>query len=135
MSVERVSTGARTSGLRVVNRETNLSDGVLKVNRSPCQVRHRHLVNDDFNAVIAVYSVAIKHTFVKVQLVDQTRTSTRLYSDTQAQIRTAFLFQEVANFGGSHTGQHDLVRWQSFSGSRLWQLVGNIICLGHRVLL
>jgi hypothetical protein len=72
-SVERITAGTRPAGVRVVNGEALLRNGVLKVDACTAEVRDTHLVHDDLNTVVVPHSVSVEHPLVEVQLVDQAK--------------------------------------------------------------
>ena len=58
--MERVAAGARAGGVRVVDREALLLDGVDEVDGRAAQVRGAHPVGDDGNAAEVLHHVAVQ---------------------------------------------------------------------------
>src|SRR5699024_1429385 len=85
-SVEGVAAGAGPTGVRVIDGEALLLDGVGEVDSGAGQVRHAHLVHDHFDAFVLAHRVAVEHALVEVELVDQAGTATRLHGDAQTQV-------------------------------------------------
>src|SRR5487761_1105847 len=106
-SVEGVSAGARTPGVRVVDREALLLDRVDEVDGRAGQVRGAHLVGDDLDAAELADDVAVDRALVEVQLVLQAGAAARLHRDTQPQVVAALLRQQVAHLVCCHVGEHD----------------------------
>src|SRR3954470_15482586 len=68
-SVEGISAGAGSDGVRVVDGETLLLDGVLEVDGRAVEVGHAHLVHDHLDALEIDGRVAVEKALVEVQLV------------------------------------------------------------------
>src|SRR6478609_8417928 len=108
-SVERVSAGARTGRVGVVDREALLLDRVLEVDARTVEIRDAHLVDDDLDAVEVDGRVSVEHALVEVQLVDQSRASTGLDGDAQTQVVAALLLEQAPDLGRRGVGQADSV--------------------------
>src|SRR4051812_43792828 len=93
-SVEAVAAGAGARGVRVVDREALLLDGVDEVDDRAAEVWAAHPVDDDLDAAELVGLVAVEEALVEEQLVPQARAAARLDGDAQPQVVTALLGQE-----------------------------------------
>jgi hypothetical protein len=62
---EGVSAGTRARGVGVIDCETLLLDGVLKVNLSAIEIRDAHLIHDNFDAIETNDCVCFLQSFVK----------------------------------------------------------------------
>src|SRR5918992_535721 len=69
-SVEGVAAGARACGIRVVDREALLLDGVDEVDGGSAEVRHAHPVDPYAHAAEVMDRVAIELTLVEEELID-----------------------------------------------------------------
>src|SRR5690606_37942489 len=85
-SVEAVAARAAACGVRIVDRESLLRDGVLELDRGAVQVRDAHVVDDDFDAVEVDGLVPLEEALIEVQLVDQARASAGLDGDAKTQV-------------------------------------------------
>src|SRR5262245_39400051 len=99
-SVERVAAGAGTRGVRVVDREALLLDGVDEVDGGPGQVGGAHLVRDDLDTAELAHEIAVDLALVEVQLIAQARAATWLHGNTEPQVIAALLLQQVAHLHG-----------------------------------
>ena len=108
-SVEAVAAGARARGIRVVDGEALLLDGVDEVDSGAHQVRSAHPVGHDIHTAKHLDDVAFKSAIVKEQLVTQTRATAWLHSHAKRKIFATFAFQEGLDLGRSPVGQDDAV--------------------------
>src|ERR1035437_6340932 len=108
-SVERVAAGARTAGVRVVDRETLLLDGVDEVDGGALDVGSTHPVDSEVDAVELLDEVPVDGTVVEEQLVSQSRTAARLHRYAQRQVVPALLLQQRLGLGrGSLSHDHTM---------------------------
>ena len=107
--MEGFAAGASVLGVRVVDREALLLDGVGVVDHGTAQVGGAHAVDDDLDAVEGTNRVAIERAIVEVQLVDEAGAAAGLNGDAQAQVVAALLLKEALDRRGSDVGQNDLV--------------------------
>src|SRR3954468_21741177 len=91
ISVERVAAGTGPGGVRVVDREALLLDGVHEVDDRAVEVRRAHPGDHHGDAVEVAHDVAVEVPLVEEELVAQSGTAARLYRDTQLEIVAAFL--------------------------------------------
>src|SRR5690554_1416718 len=105
-SAEGVPTRAASAGVRVVDREALLLQGVLEVDVGAVQVRDAHLVDDDLDAVEVDGDVAVEQALVEVELVDEAGASARLHGNPKAEVVATFLFVERAHLGCRVLGEH-----------------------------
>ena len=82
-SVEGVSTGAGAAGVRVVDREALLLDGVHEVDDGAVEVGHAHPVDDDGDAVEVGDQVTVEGALVEEQLVAQAGAAAGLHGDAE----------------------------------------------------
>src|SRR3984885_3782414 len=85
-SVEGVAAGAGAAGVRVVDGETLLLDGVDEVDRGALDVRRAHPVDGELHAAEVGGEVAVERAVVEEQVVTQTGASPGLDRDSQRQI-------------------------------------------------
>ena len=97
---KRVSAGAGTRRVRVVDREALLLDGVLEVDRGAVEVRDAHLVDDDLDPAEVGGRVAVEQALVEVELVDETRAAAGLHGDPQAEVVATLLLEQAADLVG-----------------------------------
>src|SRR6478609_5601106 len=90
-SAEGVAAGAGAGGVRVVDGEALLLDGVDEVDGGAAQVRGAHPVGDDLDAVEVLHDVTVERTLVEEELVAQARATAGLDGDAQRQVLAAFL--------------------------------------------
>src|SRR5665213_244196 len=105
--VERVPAGARAAGVRVVDREALLLDGVDEVDRRTGEVGLAHLVDDDVHAAEVLNLVAVNRAVVEVELVTQTGAATGLHRYSQREVGTTLLLKQRLHLGGGMIGNHD----------------------------
>src|SRR5690606_15678891 len=103
-------------GVRIVDRESLLRDGVLEVDRGAVQVRDAHVVDDDFDAVEVDGLVALEEALIEVQLVDQARASAGLDGDAKTQVVTALLLEKALDLLRCGIRQRDAVRADGLFG-------------------
>src|SRR6187431_451706 len=96
-SMEGIAAGAAAFGVRVVDGEALLLDGVLEVDRGALEVRHAHLVDDDLDTVEVAGDVAVEQTLVEVELVDEARASAGLHGHAEAQVIASLLLEQGAH--------------------------------------
>ena len=99
-----VSAGTTALSVGVVNGETLLLNCVLKIDRGALDVGRAHLVDDHLDTVEIHYEIVFHQSFVKEQLVDQTRATARLNRYPQTKVIAALLLQQVAYFQRSAVG-------------------------------
>src|SRR5690606_25410811 len=116
-SVERLTAGAGTGRVRVVEREALLLDRVDEVNDRAYAVRRAHPVDDDLQTVEIPPGVPVERALVEEQLVAQTRAATRLNGDPQAHVVPALLFEQRLGLLGRRLGQRDTVGGRLVLGS------------------
>src|SRR5271155_4643075 len=93
-SVEGVAAGAGAGGVRVVDGEALLLDGVDEIDGSALNVRRAHPVNGQRHTAEVHGQVSVERTVVEEQIVAQARASTWLDRDTQRQIVAPLLVQQ-----------------------------------------
>jgi hypothetical protein len=97
--VERVTTRAATCGVWVIDRETLFLNRVLEINGGTVKIRHTHLVYDYLDAIAKLTNgIAIEHSLVKVELVDESRAATGLHCETEAKVIATLLSHEATHF-------------------------------------
>src|SRR4051794_29081829 len=106
-SAEGVAAGAGTRGVRVVDREALLLDGVDEVDRGSAQVRGAHPVGHDLDAVEVLDDVAVERTLVEEELVAQAGAATGLNGDAQREVLAALLLQQALDLRRGGVGQDD----------------------------
>src|SRR5689334_22685674 len=104
-SVERVAAGAGPGGVRVVDGEALLLDGVDEVDGGALDVGRAHPVDSELHAAELRNQVAIQRPVVAEQVVAQAGASARLNGDAQRQVVTTFLIQQRLRLGGGCIGQ------------------------------
>src|ERR1700684_1101236 len=92
-SVEGVAAGAGAAGVRVVDGEALLLDGVDEVDRSALDIRRAHPVDGQRHAAEVGGEVTVEGAVVEEQVVAQAGTSPGLDRDTQRQVVAPLLVQ------------------------------------------
>src|ERR1700679_1643681 len=93
-SVEGVAAGAGAGGVRVVDGETLLLDGVDEVDGSALDVRRAHPVHGQRHTAEFRSEVTVERAVVEEQVVTQAGASPGLDRDTERQIVASFLLQQ-----------------------------------------
>src|SRR5271155_5051463 len=93
-SVEGVAAGAGAGGVRVVDGEALLLDGVDEVDGSTLHVRRAHSVDGQLHAGELGGEVAIERAVVEEQVVAQTGASPGLDGDPQREVVASLLIQQ-----------------------------------------
>src|SRR5690349_13551542 len=109
-SVERIAAGAGAGGVRVVDREALLLDGVDEVDGRALNVRRAHPVDGELHATELGGQVTVEGPVIEEQVVTQARAATRLNGDPQRQVVATLLVQQRLRLGGSRVGQDHAVR-------------------------
>src|SRR5262249_19352624 len=104
-SVEGVAAGAGSGGVRVVDGETLLLDGVDEVDRGALDVRGAHPVDGQRDAAELRGQVAVESPVIEEEVVAQAGAAAGLDGDAQPQVRTALLIQQRFRLGGRGVGQ------------------------------
>jgi len=107
--VERVSAGARSGGVGVVDGETLLLDGVDEIDGGATEVGSAHPVGNDTHTTEVLQDVAVEAAVVEEQLVTQTRASTGLNGNTQRQVVSALGLKKSLHLARGFVGQDDAV--------------------------
>src|ERR1700733_14963181 len=92
-SVEGVAAGAGAAGVRVVDGETLLFDGVDEVNGSALHVRGAHPVDGQRHTAEVGGEVAVERAIIEEQVVAQAGASPGLDGDAQRQVGASLLLQ------------------------------------------
>src|SRR5271168_3148820 len=93
-SVEGVAAGAGAGGVRVVDGEALLLDGVDEVDGGALDVRRAHPVNGQRHTTEVRGQVTVERAVVEEQVVAQACASTWLDRDAQRQIVAPLLLQQ-----------------------------------------
>src|SRR6478735_11611028 len=93
-SVERIAAGAGAGGVRVVDREALLLDGVDEVDGGALDVRCAHPVHGEVHAAEVDDEVTVERAVVEEQLVPESGAATRLNGDTQGKVVATFLVEQ-----------------------------------------
>src|SRR3978361_1437850 len=93
-SAERVAAGAGTRGVRVVDGEALLLDGVDEVDGGTAEVRQTHPVDYEVEAAPVGAVVPVELALVEEQLVPQARAAAGLNGDPQRQVVATFLVEQ-----------------------------------------
>jgi hypothetical protein len=104
-----VSTGTRTGSIRVIDCESLLLDCVFKINRGTVKVRNAHLVDYYLYPIKIFDYVAVAQLLIEVKLVDKSRASAWLNSNSKAKIVAAFCANQGANLALSLLCESDSV--------------------------
>src|SRR6478735_12154307 len=123
-SVERIAAGAGAGGVRVVDREALLLDGVDEVDGGALDVGRAHPVDGQRHATEIGGQVAVEGAVVEEQVVAQAGAATRLHGDPQRQVIAALLVEECLGLACGRVGQHRTVG-----------LGGGVVLNSHRILL
>ena len=108
-SVERVPAGAGSGGVRIVDREALLLDGVDEVDGGALHVGGTHPVDGQPHPAEFRGQIAVEGAVVEEEVVAQACAAAGLYGDTQRQVVAAFLIQQRLRLGGRGVGQGDAV--------------------------
>src|SRR5690606_7851888 len=109
-SVEAVTARAAACGVRVVDGEALLRDGVLEIDRGTVEVGDAHVVDDHLDAVELDRLVALEEALVEVELVDQARASAGLDGHAQTQVVAALLLEKALDLLRRSIRQRHAVR-------------------------
>src|SRR5262245_28902663 len=104
-SVERVAAGAGSGGVRVVDREALLLDGVDEVDRGALYVGGAHPVDGQPHTAEFRGQITVEGPVVEEEVVAQAGAAARLDGNAQRQVVTAFLIQQRLRLGGRGIGQ------------------------------
>src|SRR3954447_8643850 len=107
--VERVAAGAGAAGVRVVDGEALLLDGVNEVDDRTLQVRGAHPVDAHAQPLEVAEQVAVELAVVEEQLVAQAGTASGLHGDAQVHVVTTLLLEQGAGLDGGGVGELDAV--------------------------
>src|SRR5690606_27414468 len=108
--VERVATGARAGGVRVVDGEALLLDRVDEVDGGAHEIGSAHPVGDHAHAAEVRHDVAVHGTVVEEELVAEPRATPRLHGDPQLQTFLTLLLEQALDLGCGRVGQDQALR-------------------------
>src|SRR5207244_12168391 len=93
--VERVSAGARTVDVRVIDGEARLLQGLQPVDAASPEVGGRHPVHPHGDAIGHGLDVAVHGTVVEVERVPQARAATGLHGHAEEELGIARLVPDL----------------------------------------
>src|SRR4029453_17011482 len=106
-SVEGIAAGAGAGGVRVVDREALLLDGVHEVDRGAGEVGSAHPVCHDLDSAELPAHVAFQLPLVEEQLVAQAGAASWLDSHAKPEIVSPLLLEQALHLGRRGVGQDD----------------------------